>query len=362
MATRKKPAARKAPATLAGLLAKELTGEAAASEQDLALMMQASVGVTVVQPWLSLSDSNYYAFDSDSGQRWYCVVMGAGGEVFGIQAYRGDAGFALLDDIQNENLPDSADFIARQDLLTIEFVRRSELTPLDRALLAIYPHALPLGVLVPQIRVSRPGELPWYPNADDVAEINDCLMASILFYEWLAKHPSTDPWAVDGELPFLTNWATEIGVKAIRHPVRPAPARPAPSKMDERRVNQLLAVVPKRQVGHPIEVDVFILRSPMRDGGRPYFPWMALATDSSSGFLFPPVIAGTGRKREDMLIDCALGALEASPFRPLAYHVRDEFCLLALEPLATAFDIPVKVKDLPAIAEAREAMEARMGR
>ena len=366
MAPKKSPAkkapAKKAALPLSEMLAKELAGETPPSEEALSLLLRASLAVGLVQPWSSLQDRHVFAFDSDTGQRWYVIVMGAAGEVFGLQGYRGSAGFALFDDIQNDRLRDSAEFLTRQDLFTIEFVRRADLTPLDRAMLALVSEPIAPGTPLPQVRVSRPQELAWYPNAEDVAEMNDCLFAALLFFEWLAKHPQSNPWAKQGELPWLKNWATNLSAEQIPHPGHPAPQRPAPAKMDERRLNQLLASVPLRKLGHPVEVDVFLLRSAMRDDGRPYFPLMALASDATSGFLFPPVMGGIGQKPEDLLIDCVLGALEASPFRPLEYRVRDEFCRLTLEPISQTFNIPLTLAPLPAIAEARRGIEARMNR
>ena len=358
-AVRKAAAAPKASGSVVDMLAKELSGAAAPSLASLARTIQASLAVAALQPWLALLDSHVFALDSDSGQRWYCIVMGAAKEVFGLQAYRGDAGFALFDDIQNNRLADSAEFLARQDLFTIEFVLRTEYTPLDRSILALSSDPVPPGTRVPHLRVSRPRLFPWYPHAQDVDEINDCLMAALLFFEWLAKHPTAKPWAKAGELPLLTHRSTDLSVTQIPHPARPAPDRPSPTKLDERRINQLLAKVPSRSPGHPVEADVFLLRSAMRDDGLPYFPWMALAADSSEGYLFPPVLSGHAN-REDILLDCVLGALEHSPHRPTAYHVRDEFCRKALDPIAQIFSIPIKIADLPAVAEARTALESQM--
>ena len=338
----------------------ELAGAPVPSLRSLGLMMRASLGIGIVQPWLALQDSNVFALDSGTGQRWYCIVMGAAKEVYGFQAYRGDAGFALFDDIQNERLADSSEFLARQDLFTIEYVRRTEYNPLDRALLAVCPDPVPVGMRVPQVRVSRPTLYPWYPQSADVAQINDCLMAALLFFEWLAKHPKVNPWEKTGEMPLVTDWTGHLSVKQIPYPPRPAAERPSPGKMDERRINLLLAKMSRREPGHPIEADVFILRSSMRDrGSLPYFPWMALASDSSGGYLFPPVMASDS-KREDVLIRCVLGALEHSPYRPTAYHVRDEFCRQALDPIAQIFGIPIRIAPLPAVAEARQALESRM--
>lgn len=386
MATSKKPVktrtpVKKAAASLTSLYRKELPGEAAPDERQLTLMLRACVAISRLAPWDSLEDRQVFAFDSESGQRWYVVVMGALGQVFGLQAYRGDAGFALFDDVQGDRVSDPAAFVARQDLFTVEFVRRTELTPLDKAILALLPDPIPAGTLVPQVTVSRPMMLRWYPNAADVTEINDGLMASLLFFEWLAKHPHADPWSKADELPLVKGWLSDaqsdpatpapvtpapvtvepVTVAPIPHPAHPPAPPPSLPKLDEARFNPLLASVTKRELGHPIEVDVFPLLSPIASAGRPFFPWAALACDSSSGFLFSPVFGGLDDKAEDVLLRCALQALEKSPFRPVAYHVRDEFCRDVLASFATALEIPVKIMKLNAIAEARAAIESRLG-
>jgi len=375
MATSKKPMktrkpVKKAAASLAALYRKELPGEAAPDERQLTLMLRACVAISRLAPWDSLADRQVFAFDSESGQRWYVIVMGALGEVFGLQAYRGDAGFALFDDVQGDRVSDPAAFVARQDLFTVEFVRRAELSPLDKAILALLPDPIPPGTLVPQVTVSRPMRLRWYPNAADVTEINDGLMASLLFFEWLAKHPQADPWSKSDELPLVKGWLPDaqlypaapapVTVEAIPHPAHPSAPPPSLPKLDEARFNLLLASVPKRELGHPIEVDVFPLLSPIASAGRPFFPWAALACDSSSGFLFTPVFGGLADKAEDVLLRCTLQALEKSPFRPVAYHVRDEFCRDVLASIATALEIPLKIMKLSAIAEARAAIESRL--
>ena len=54
------------------------------------------------------------------------------------------------------------------------------------------------------------------------------------------------------------------------------------------------------------------------------------------------------------------GALEFSPYRPAAYHVRDEFSRAAVASLAQAFEIPIKIAPLPGFDEARAALEHSM--
>lgn len=358
MATRKKPV--KKILNLPALLQKALPGEPHPSEADLGLMMSACTAIGAVQPWDMMGDSQPYAFDSATGQRWYCIIMGAGGEIFGLQAYRGDAGFALLDDVQHDRVPDSESFIARQDLFTIEFVPRAELSPLDRAMLSLSSHQMVAGVPVPQVTVSRPMHLRWFPNADDVAEINNCLMASLLFFEWLEKFPDLSPWKNRRELPLVTDWLSDVRITQIPFPAPPDTPAPTPAKLDERRLNQLLIATAGRKAGHPVEVDTFALLAPIGTEGRPYFPWSFLACDSSTGFVFAPAMGGKSEKPEDLFLRGVLEALEQSNLRPSAYHVRDEATRRLLDPLGRIFDIPVLVNPLPALDEARRALKAHM--
>lgn len=351
MATRKK-----APRSIAQLLGKELHGEPVPAAEDLALTVRAALGLAIIEPWLMLADSNVFAFDSDTGQRWYCIVMGALGQVYGLQAFRGDAGFTLFDDIQHERI-DAEGFLAQQDLFTVELVRRVELTAVDRAILALAPDSIPAGLRVPQVTVSRPRRLRWYPNADELAEINDGLFAALLFFEWLAKNPKRDPWENKGELPLVVNADDELRIETIPFPARVEP--PVETvKLEERRLNVLLSALAKRKVGPALEVDVFLFRSPVGGDGRPFFPWTSLVCETKGGLLVAaPQMAGAQETHAQTLVNCVLDALEKSATRPAALRVSTEAKRAVLEPLAQIFEIPLEVADLPHVEEAREALE-----
>jgi len=355
MATRKK-----APRPIGELLAKELPGETPPSAEDLALAVRASLGFAIIEPWLLLSDGHLFAFDSDSGQRWYCTVMGQLGQVYGLQAFRGDAGFALFDDIQHDRVGPEG-FLSRQDLFTVEFVRRVELTPVDRAIAALSPVPIPAGQRVPQITVSRPRQLRWYPNAAELEEINDGLMASLLFFDWLAQHKDVDPWVKNREMPLVVMTDPDLEVRQIPFPALGAPPADPPVKLDERAVNQILTTLAKRKVGPPIEVDVFLFRAPVGGDGRPFFPCAALACDAESGFLFPPVMGDLEETPAQALVKCVLNALRASPFRPIGLCVANETSLAVLAPLAQVLDLPLSITKIPMLQEARAALEARLG-
>jgi len=355
MATRKK-----APRPIGELLAKELPGETPPTAEDLALAVRASLGFAIIEPWLMLSDGHLFAFDSDSGQRWYCTVMGQLGQVYGLQAFRGEAGFALFDDIQHDRV-DPGGFLSRQDLFTVEFVRRVELTPLDRAIAALSPVAIPAGQRVPQFSVSRPRQLRWYPNAAELDEINDGLMAALLFFEWLAQHKDVDPWAKSREMPLVVMTDPDLEVRQIPFPAVGAPPADPPVKLDERTVNQILTTFASRKPGPAIEVDAFLFRAPVGGDGRPYFPWAALACDAKSGMVFAPVMGELKETRATTMAQCLLDALRSSPFRPMGICVADEASRAILTPIAQVLDLPVSLTKIPAVLEARAALEASLG-
>ena len=354
MATRKKETK-----SLPELLAKELRGEPAPEVERIALALRASLGVAIIEPWSSLYDSHVFAFDSERGQRWYCIVMGSLGEMLALQAYRGDHGFALWEAIQRRRIQ-SSDFLARQDVFTIEFVPRAELSALDRAVLPLLPAPIPAGQRVPQFTVSRPRQLPWFPNAGEMEEINDGLMASLLFFEWLATHPGIDPWKKPRQLPLLADWATGLRVEQIPFP-KVTLVGEIPPKLDERVINPVLMTMASRKAGPALETDAFLFRAPVGDETRPYFPWAALACDAVSGFMFAPVLCDLTKTRADALVQCVLDALRQAPFRPAALHVGDKPSQAALMPLAAILELPVKVTKIKSVSQARMALEGRLG-
>ncbi|MBY0507925.1 MAG: hypothetical protein K2X03_28695 [Bryobacteraceae bacterium] len=354
-------ARKKAARPIEEILAKQMVGHEPPSADRLRVAVQASVTIGMIAPWTFLQDSNCFAFDSASGQRWYGLVMGALEEVFAFQAYRGSHGYALMRDIYDGRLKDSSEFHRRQDLFTVEFVPRVELSAADRAILALVP-GIPAGMRVPQLTVSRPRHHRWYPHADDLQEMIDGLMSLIQFLTWLKKNPGIDPWEKLGQIPLINAWRDQPEVTMIPEPPPPAAVPDPPAKLDEREINALLKDWAKRKPGPALEVGVYLFPSPVGKPSGPFFPWTALACDSHSGYVFLPEMGDESETSSEALVACALRALQQAPLlRPEAFHVIDEAALLALEPLALALGIPLQVTEIPAVEQAHEAMIAHLG-
>jgi len=74
---------------------KELAGEEPPSFAAMKRLYGRASDLFGFRPWHILSESELVVTcDSKSGEPWYCSVMGSMGEVYSMQAYRGEEGFA----------------------------------------------------------------------------------------------------------------------------------------------------------------------------------------------------------------------------------------------------------------------------
>ena len=103
------------------------------------------------------------------------------------------------------------------------------------------------------------------------------------------------------------------------------------------------------------------LPTPVGSPSGPFFPWIALACDADSGYVFFPGMSGVDETRTEALLKCALRTLQQAPFRPQAFHVIDAEARMALEPLSLALGVPLQVAAIPAVRQAYEAMSKQLG-
>jgi hypothetical protein len=87
-----------------------------------------------------------------------------------------------------------------------------------------------------------------------------------------------------------------------------------------------------------------------------------MAADSQSGFLFPPEIADPGTPAPEALTKALIQALEVYRGLPQEVRVQSRHFKNYIQPIADVCGFTVKVvKSLPALQEARTAMDRMMG-
>ena len=93
------------PTSLDLFFAKELADEESPSFAAMMRPYEQASDLFGFHPWQILDESELVVtHDSQSGEPWYCSVMGAMGEVHSMQAYRGEEGLRLFHSIAAEYL------------------------------------------------------------------------------------------------------------------------------------------------------------------------------------------------------------------------------------------------------------------
>src|SRR5258707_289722 len=111
----------------------QLKGEPALTYETAAWLYSLASQLAGVHPWTFLRDGDLILLkDRRTGEMNYCSVMGAGGEVFSFQIYRGDETYRMFRKVGSGAKLEILDFIAVQNCISVEFVGAKEVTRLDR--------------------------------------------------------------------------------------------------------------------------------------------------------------------------------------------------------------------------------------
>ena len=113
-----------------------------------------------------------------------------------------------------------------------------------------------------------------------------------------------------------------------------------------------------------VELDMFWLPTPIHEGVRPFYPYMAVLVGVESGLIIGFRMLKVESSFEDMwgeLPRCVLEMSIEAGSLPRALHIRSPRVGLLIEPLCEELPISVTpVGDLPGVDEAKEGLIAVM--
>lgn len=345
---------------------KELAGEEPPGAAQMKNYTAAAMSFGALKPWDLLNEENLFAVDpAVGGPRWYCSVLGEGGEVYRLVAYEGNEGYRLFDRMRNGLLRDPYDLFAAGHMLYVDYSRGDELSDLDKeVLLASGYTEFPPKTIWPRFRSIRPGHGEWYVNAFEAAVLGDCILSGIIAAGETKFGRSGKFWAEPGLIPLI---GAAVDSKTGQHAPRiEMVARPsgkvmhvlAPPEFDPARMQALRADVKRR--ARVWELAHFPMPIPVgEEWERPRFPTMACGADAGSGKLFPPAMeetSGDGTVGQ-LLANALLEAIEHEEAIPVTLQVASGAVKTCLAPLASALGIRVVIsRELPMIEQARYAM------
>lgn len=318
-------------------------------------------------PWEWMHDSQIVGLRHPvTSEVLLASILGQNRTMFALLIYRRNAGHRWLLNLilSDGQMGGDEDAGLEQDLIKLEFTSKSDLWKEDRALLAAagYKPAANRGHIWPQFRSMVPGGYPWHLAQAEA----DTLLFAIPRVATLARltreHPDLWDDHRDGDIAFLPDdFDAARGLELIEWQPMISPPEPPvePVHLSAQQVEALLRLAPAK--GFHLDLDVSYARFPIREGGPPYFPKLALAVDRASGFV-GGIHLGGGKDRDgaEALGVVLLKSLNQFERRPEAIHVQRPRVAAMLSRVAEELGIEiVHDQELSELNLARQDLETR---
>ncbi len=323
--------------------AQRTPAQSASGDSWLARLFGAAQRVHEIRPWEWLLDRDVFGVRvADDAETYWCSVMGAGGEFFGIGVYRGDESFAAFRAMQDGSDPYAG--MCGFDGFLFSFVDRDELDAQGVKRAKDSGLKFRGSAAWPQLEEVKYGRLPRQFGEERTPRAT-VLLATILEGALAMRDPQLrESVDLDGELPVF-----ELEGTALRRTF----ARPdSPRAKSYPAVDQLAVARAARlpRANEPFEFDVFAIPARVADDeGWEYAPVLFMAAGAHSGRPLPPEAAAPELRLES----CAknlLAVFGEVGVLPAELHVQRHWIFDALKPTAQALDIKLDLREeLPVI-------------
>lgn len=324
-------------------------------------LIKAADGFRRLSPWKYMYDDILFGVkDPHSGDTFYCCVMGAMKQVFGLLAFRGAEGYDVWRRSHDGEADEEGnDIFAQQIGLKVEFVNKSELNEEDKAVFDRISVSFKGKKACPEFRSLIPGYVPWHISEDEARSllaIFPCASDFVVKYKKnsaeyedrtdkiLVYHPALH---LEDIIKIATEW--EAPQPLIEKPVPVLP-------LNGFRLRQLKKVKPS---GDPVwECDFFHhVAGNVTDADRPYWMRLAVVAEHNSGAMLSMEVLAPEHDANAMLADVLMGAIERHGAKPSEIYVKNPSTAQILKPLAEELNIAVSAnKNLPAMLQAKEAL------
>lgn len=341
--------------------------EKAPSISEWRSLYQAAVDFKKIEAWTWMYDSDVFGVqDPVSGEIGYCCVMGALGKMFALAVYLGSEGLESYMRIASEpplNPSEAFEEMMLQKCLMASFVSRDELTKEDRQVIKSLGLKFRGRNAWPQFRSYRPAYFPWYLTAEEARFLTLALQQAkevcLRFKEdpALFNPPQEELWFV--RVPEQTKeglvWQDAWLEPALLEEELPD------VPVDELRLARLKKAA--LLMDAVWEMDFFLSPTAVQDkeDERPYYPYMMMAVDHESGFVFGVDLASPETYLEKFP-ERFLALAERLKRLPAEIWVKKEDAYDLLEPLTSCLGIELYLVDeLEALEEAQVAFAQYMG-
>lgn len=296
--------------------------------------------------------------DPDSGKIGYCCIMGALGEVFALAVYLGTEGLEGFLKIQSGQVtPGSEDALTIQNCLMASFEDRGHLTKRDLQVIKELGLKFRGRNAWPLFRRYEPGYAPWHVTKQEAAFLTLALEQArnvalrVKDNRDLLKPPKAKHYMVrvlkreGDQLQWTDQW------------LKPKPLKKKEvvgGPIDEIRLQRIRKAASKTE--RIFEIDFFYAPTPVKEEGKPFFPYVFLYVCHQSGMIVHINMTKHSEYQMEFPEDF-LDLVEQSNTVPNEIIVSKEEVFKLLEPIASKLNIKMRrVKRLREIEKARSAM------
>jgi len=309
------------------------------------------------RPWEYFDNLDVFVVqDPNDFEMYLCSVLGAGGQEYGMNVYRGGAGmrnFYTIADGAGERLP--REFYYSMDMLSFTLEDKEML---DRRDLAVIKKLLRSyrGGEWPWLRSYRPHFAPWYLEGAEVRALHLCIEQVLAV---AAEHEEDTPdYLRQGEEGQILGRCFEDGAwrsrfVAVGYPVKD----PAPEVELDDISAQRLASMPTTK--GRFEMDLVHMPGLVADGGRPFFPLLVASTDEEGRAAMTDVFPPKGNIYEQAVSE-VVTLFDKAGGRPETVALREGTFADVIEPILTNAGIRCICQELQGIDHMLVALDEHM--
>ncbi len=311
-------------------------------------------------PWEWMEETDIFGIQNpETGESGFVSVMGSLGEHLAVAVYLGEEGLFGFWQMQYVGPHMTPDLLLNTPQLQASFEDRNTLHPKDRDVIKQLGLKYRGRKAWPQFQSYAPGMVPWYLTAVEARFLAHALEQLLA----VAARLEDDPTLLDtDEEEYLVRIPTKQAGTWIWHDNRRQIKQPESQSISvyfDKRVMEFLRNLPPT-MGR-IDVDFFWTPAPVRaEQERPYFPYMLLIMEPSSGMIIgsETMIAETSMDEMWGTMPMKVGlTLARQRLRPGFIRTSSEEVAAFLRPLADELNIQIQLVDeLPDLENAKQML------
>lgn len=322
-------------------------------------LYNAAIEFKEIACWNWMYDSDLFGVQNpENGEMGYCCVLGNLGEVFALAAYLGTDGLEGYLKMQSgEVLSGDIQALHIQKCLMASFEDRKFLDKPDLQVIKELGLKFRGRHSWPLFRSYRPGYFPWYLTKGEASFLALALQQALEVAQRFKENEDflTPPQdhlylvRVPVEEGGTINWRNEW--------LEPPPLQEEEVKaepIDEVRLERIKKAASRQQ--GIWEVDFFYAPTPVKEGGRPYYPRVFLWVDQRSNLILDTHLARPSEYRPEFP-EKLLNLIENTHFLPQEILVEKEEAFHLLEPITRRLGVKLTlVRTLRVMESVRAAM------